>query len=85
MKDWTGEIDKHVSDGVNKLLTEDKCDLTAQEELSTDQAKELADYLNPRLFDTGETCDASETCDTSETRLMTRLRRPSVSEVSRTS
>ena len=46
VKDWTGEIDKHVSDGVNKLLTEDKCDLTSQEELSTDEAKELADSLN---------------------------------------
>ena len=46
VKDWTGEIDKHVSDGVNKLLPEDKCDLTAHEELSTDEAKGLADTLN---------------------------------------
>ena len=46
VKDQMGEIDKHVSNGVNKLLTEDKCDLIAQEELSTDEAKELADTLN---------------------------------------
>ena len=46
VKDWTGEVDKHVSDDVNKLLTEDKCDLAAQEELSTDEAKDLADTLN---------------------------------------
>ena len=39
-----GEIDKHVSDGINKLLTENKCDLTS-EELSTDEAKELANSL----------------------------------------
>ena len=30
VKDWTGEIDKHVSDGVNKLLIENNCDLTPQ-------------------------------------------------------
>ena len=40
-----GEIDKHVSQSVNKLLIEDKCDLTSQEELPTDEAKELADSL----------------------------------------
>ena len=43
-----GEIDKHVSDGVNKLPVENRCDLTSQEELSTDEAKELADSLNLR-------------------------------------
>ena len=41
-----GEIDKHVSDGISKLPIEDKCDLTAQEELSTDEVKELPDSLN---------------------------------------
>ena len=40
-----GEIDKHVSDGVNKLLIENKRDLTSQEGSSTDEAKELADVL----------------------------------------
>ena len=42
---WIGEIDKHVSDSVNKILIESKRDLTSQEELSTDEAKELADSL----------------------------------------
>ena len=51
--DWTGEIDKHVSDGVNKLLTAEKCDLTAQEESSTDEAKEA------RGFPERETCDTT--------------------------
>ena len=46
VKDQMGEIDKHVSDGINKLPTEDECDLTAQEELSTGEEKELADSLN---------------------------------------
>ena len=46
-----GEIDKHVSDGINKLLIENECDLTSQEDLSTDEAKELADSLNLTLGD----------------------------------
>ena len=46
-----GEIDKQVSDAVNKLLIEDLCDLTSQEELSTDETKEFADSLNLKLRD----------------------------------
>ena len=45
VKAWMGAIDKHVSDSVNKILVESKRDLTSQEELSTDEAKELADSL----------------------------------------
>ena len=33
-----GEIDKHLPDGIDKLLIENKCDRTSQEELSTDEA-----------------------------------------------
>ena len=32
-KAWMGEIDKHVSDGVNKLLVGNERGLTSQEEL----------------------------------------------------
>ena len=45
VKAWMSEIDKHVSDSVNKILIENKLDLILQEELSTDEAKELSDYL----------------------------------------
>ena len=45
VKAWMSEIDKHVSDSVNKILIENKRDLTEQEELSTDEAKELSGYL----------------------------------------
>ena len=48
VKDPMGEINKHASDGVNKLLIENKCDPTSQEELSTDEAKERADSLDMR-------------------------------------
>ena len=51
VKVWMGEIDKHAS-GVNKLLIGNKCDLTSQKELSTDEAKELTDSLNMRLSET---------------------------------
>ena len=44
-KTWTSEIDKHVSDDVNKFLVEIKCDLTSQKELPTGEAKKLADSL----------------------------------------
>ena len=36
VKDWTGEIDKHVFDGVSRLFVENQCDVTSKEELSTD-------------------------------------------------
>ena len=52
VKAWMSEIDKHVSHSVNKLLVENKCDLTSQRELPTDETKELAT----------ESCDRSETC-----------------------
>ena len=45
VKAWMSEIDKHVSDGVNKFLIENKCGLTSQEELPTDEAEEHADSL----------------------------------------
>ena len=39
-----GGINKHVSDGVNKLLFEDKCDLTCQKTLPTDEAKDSSKF-----------------------------------------
>ena len=48
MKAWMSETDKHVSDGVNKILIENKRGLTSQKELFTDDAKEPANSLNVR-------------------------------------
>ena len=70
-----GEIDKHVSDGVNKLLIENKCDLTSQE-LSTDEAQKLADSLNLRLLETSATNEASDTSETSDASNATLRTRP---------
>ena len=45
---WVGEINKRVSDGVNKLPVENECDLTSQKTLPTDEVKELADSPTPK-------------------------------------
>ena len=45
VKTWTSKIDKRVSDGINKLLVENECDLTSQEKLPTGEAKSLANSL----------------------------------------
>ena len=45
VKAWMGEIDKQVSDSFNKLVIENKFDLTSQEELSTDEAKNLPQFV----------------------------------------
>ena len=51
VKGLMGEIDKYVSDGVNKLLIADIYDMTWQEELPADEANERADSLNLKLRD----------------------------------
>ena len=45
---WVGEINEHVSDGVNKLPVENKCGLTSQKTLPTDEPKELVDSPTPK-------------------------------------
>ena len=66
VKDRMGEIDKHVSDGINKLRIENKCGLISKEKLSTDEAKELADSLKrairvkvPRRSTSRQSCPRS--------------------------
>ena len=48
MKAWMSETDKHVSDGVNKILIQNKRGLTSKKELFTYGAKEPANSLNVR-------------------------------------
>ncbi|XP_016559963.2 ras-related protein RABD2c isoform X3 [Capsicum annuum] len=42
VKQWLGEIDRYASDNANKLLVENKCDLTAQKVVSTETAQNHA-------------------------------------------
>ena len=51
---WVGEINKHVSDGVNKLPVENKCDLTYQKTLPTDEAKDFT-KVEAKLVDVMDT------------------------------
>lgn len=39
VKQWLNEIDRYASDGVNKLLVGNKCDLTANKVVSYETAK----------------------------------------------
>ena len=40
------EIDRCAADGVNKLLVQNNFDWASKKVVSTDEAKELADYLS---------------------------------------
>ena len=63
--------------GINKLLIENKCDLTSHEELYTDEAKGARGFLEPeaqRRVPRVRHAVQCETCDTSETRA-TRVKR----------
>jgi Ras-related protein Rab-1A len=52
VKTWLQEIEKFASDNVNKLLVGNKCDLTAQRQVDTQQAKEFADSLGIPFLET---------------------------------
>ena len=54
---WMCEINKRVSDGVNKLPVENKCDLTYQKTLPTDEAKDFSIFEDKlaRVMDTFQT------------------------------
>ena len=45
------EINKHATDGVNKLLVGNKCELPSKKVVSTGESKELADSLNSRFLE----------------------------------
>ena len=51
---WVDEINKRVSDGVNKLPVENKCDLTYQKTLQTDEAKDFSKF-EAKLVDVMDT------------------------------
>ena len=51
---WVGETNKLVSDGVNKLPVENKCDLTYQKTLPADEAKDFSRF-EAKLVDVMDT------------------------------
>ena len=45
VKQWLNEIDRYASDGVNRLLVGNKCDLTKRKAVDYQTAREFADRL----------------------------------------
>ena len=45
VKQWLHEIDRYASEGVNRLLVGNKCDLSSKKQVPYHTAKELADKL----------------------------------------
>ena len=45
VKQWLNEIDRYASEGVNRLLVGNKCDLVNRKQVDYSQAKEFADRL----------------------------------------
>ncbi|TYI40478.1 hypothetical protein ES332_A02G165500v1 [Gossypium tomentosum] len=52
VKQWLSEIDRYASDNVNKLLVENKCDLTANKVVSYETAKAFADEIGIPFLET---------------------------------
>lgn len=52
VKQWLQEIDRYASEGVNKLLVGNKCDLTAKKSVEYTKAKEYADSLSIPFLET---------------------------------
>ncbi|TYJ46930.1 hypothetical protein E1A91_A02G153400v1 [Gossypium mustelinum] len=52
VKQWLSEIDCYANDNVNKLLVENKCDLTANKVVSYETAKAFADEIGIPFLET---------------------------------
>ncbi|KAJ8772478.1 hypothetical protein K2173_027655 [Erythroxylum novogranatense] len=52
VKLWLSEIDRYVSESVNKLLVGNKCDLTSNRVVSYETAKVVADEIGIPLMET---------------------------------
>ncbi|OAX40038.1 ras-domain-containing protein [Rhizopogon vinicolor AM-OR11-026] len=52
VKQWLQEIDRYASEGVNKLLVGNKCDLTTKRVVEYSIAKEFADQLSIPFLET---------------------------------
>jgi len=52
VKQWLGEIDRYACENVNKFLVGNKCDLSEERVVQTEQAKEFADSLGIDFIET---------------------------------
>ena len=49
---WLGEVEKHASENVVKMLVGNKCDLESQRQVTYQEGKELADSLGLKFLET---------------------------------
>lgn len=47
-----GEVEKHASDNISRILVGNKCDMESQRQVSTDEGRELAEHYNVRFLET---------------------------------
>ena len=52
VQNWMGEVEKHASDNISRILVGNKCDLEDQRAVSTEEGQELAEHFNVRFLET---------------------------------
>ncbi|KAI9009144.1 ras family-domain-containing protein [Hyaloraphidium curvatum] len=52
IRNWIRNIEQHASEGVNKILIGNKCDMTDKKVISTEQGQALADEYGIRFLET---------------------------------
>jgi len=52
VESWMGEVEKHASDNISRILVGNKCDMESQRQVSTDEGRELAEHYNVRFLET---------------------------------
>ena len=49
---WMGEVERHASDNISRILVGNKCDLEDQRAVSFEEGQELAEHFNVRFLET---------------------------------
>ena len=52
IQNWMGEVEKHASDNISRILVGNKCDLESQRAVSTEEGQELAEHYCIRFLET---------------------------------
>jgi len=52
VENWLGEVSKHASENIVKLLVGNKCDLESQRQVTTDEGREFANSLGVKFVET---------------------------------
>lgn len=52
IRNWIRNIEQHASEGVNKILIGNKCDMLEKKVISKEQGQALADEYNVKFMET---------------------------------